>query len=306
MTIPYEKPALTFDQQLQKLADRGIEIPDRSLARQQLSLISYYRLSAYWYPFRVRDEQGRVTNRVRNGVRWDDIIELYEFDRRLRLLVMDAIERVEVAVRTQLTYHFAHTYGPFGHVLPDSFRDWFGARAHSRWIDKLREEAANATEAFITHYQEKYDGFPDLPVWMLTELMSLGSLSFWYTGLENRDKRAVSAHFNLHYKRLEKWLHSLTVIRNICAHHSRLWNRQLAVKPDQQPEPEWQPPLTPRNDRIFYVLLMLRQIMRCDGNGDDWAASMDALLEPICANDEWREAMGVPENWKRHPLWLTA
>lgn len=303
MTTPYLKTSLTFDQQLDKLAGRGIEIPDRGLARTQLALINYYRLSAYWYPFRIRDEDDQVTEQVRAGTRWEKIIELYEFDRRLRLIIMDAIERVEVAVRTQLTYHFAHTYGPFGHIIPKNFRDWFGARAHPNWIAKLREEAQNATEAFITHYRQKYDGFPDLPIWMLTELMSLGSLSFWYTGLENRDKRAVSAHFGLPYKRLEKWLHTLTVVRNVCAHHSRLWNRQLPVKPDNQPEPEWLPPITPRNDRIFYVLLMLRYLLRCDGNGNDWAQGMNVLLAPICENAEYREAMGVPENWQEHPLW---
>lgn len=303
MAIPYAKPPLTFDDQLVKLTDRGIEILDPNLARQQLSLISYYRLSGYWYPYRLRDAADRVTDQVRPGTRWDEIVVLYEFDRRLRLLTLDAMERIEIAVRTQLTYHFAHRHGAFGHTDAANFHRGFAERKHAVWLDKAQDEATKSRDAFILHFRNKYEGFPDVPIWMLTELMSLGTLSWLYSGMRNDDKKPVAAHFNLHYKRLRDWLHTLTVVRNVCAHHSRLWNRQLSVRPDEQLEREWQPPVTPRNDRIFYVLLMLRYLMKCDGNGDDWAANMDALLEPICENPEWREAMGVPENWQEHPLW---
>ncbi len=144
---------------------------------------------------------------------------------------------------------------------------------------------------------------------MLTEVMSFGALSFFYKGLINdhkigvEDKKAVATYFNLHHKRLGDWLHTLTYVRNVCAHHSRLWNRELAIRPDKVKEVEWRPPMTPRNDRIFYILLMLRYLLRQSGNGDAWATEITILLEPVAKTDAYRRSMGMPENWKEHPLW---
>lgn len=102
---------------------------------------------------------------------------------------------------------------------------------------------------------------------------------------------------------LGDWLHTLTYVRNVCAHHSRLWNRKLAIRPDKSKQLAWLPPLTPRSDRIFYVLLMLRQLLRASNNGDEWANEVNLLIKPIAKVDAYRRAMGLPENWLQHPLW---
>lgn len=306
MAIEYVKPPLTFQQQLDSLNRRGLFIDDDASALEQLSSISYYRLSAYWYPFRLRNSSGQVEYNFNLGSRFSDVVALYEFDRRLRLLVMDALERVEVAVRTRMTYHFGHTYGAFGHTDPINFHPSFN---HFSWLSKLELEVERSSDEFIRHYQNKYTGFPSIPVWMLTEVMSFGSLSFFYKGLRNdtkngvEDKKAVSIYFSLHHKRLGDWLHTLTYIRNICAHHSRLWNRELAIRPDRAKEPEWKPPLAPRQDRIFYVLLMLRYLLRPLSCSDEWASEVTGLLEPIASHENHRIAMGMPGDWKNHPVW---
>ncbi|KXJ47346.1 MULTISPECIES: Abi family protein [Gammaproteobacteria] len=300
MPEQYKKPALTFEQQLSHLQNRGLVINDQADALLKLSAISYYRLSGYWFPFRLRDKNGQPENHFIAGTGFDQVLELYEFDRHLRALVMDAIERVEVAVRTRITYHMGHTYGAFGHTVAANFHPKFD---HFNWLKKLEMEASRSSDQFVRHYKERYNGFPTLPVWMLTEVMSFGALSFFYKGLKNPDKRAVAAYFNLHPKRLGDWLHTLTYVRNVCAHHSRLWNRELAIRPDKAKEPEWQPPVTPRNDRPFYILLMLRYLLRQSGNGDEWAVQIDRLLTPITQTNTYRLAMGIPEDWKDHPLW---
>lgn len=300
MTETYQKPALTFNDQLEHLKKRGLIINDHSHALLQLSTISYYRLSAYWYPFRLKDGNGDSTNKFVEGTSFDDVISLYEFDRHLRLFVIDAIERVEVYLRTLITYHLGHSYGAFGHTDPNNFHPQF---RHTEWLSKLEDEVKRSNDAFISHYKNKYSGFPTLPIWMLTEVMSLGSLSFCYLGLEHNDKKAISGKLNLHHKRLADWLHKLTYIRNVCAHHSRLWNRELAIRPENSSFPEWKPPITPRNDRVFYILLMLRYLLRTTNNGDSWCKQCNALIEPIAAHDKWRLAMGMPENWKEHPIW---
>ncbi|HZJ93201.1 MAG TPA: Abi family protein [Thiopseudomonas sp.] len=302
----YNKPALTFEQQLEHLQNHGLSVSNTESALQKLSSISYYRLSAYWYPFRQKNTEGDVENHFINGTEFSQVIELYEFDRRLRSLVMDAIERVEVSVRTRITYHIGHRYGPFGHTNAVNFHHRF---AHATWLKKLESETNRSSDEFIRHYRNNYTEFPKLPIWMLTEVISFGALSFFYKGLKNsqkdgiEDKKAISDNFNLHYKRLEDWLHTLTYVRNVCAHHSRLWNRELAIRPDKVAQAEWLPPITPRNNRIFYILLMLRHLLRCTGNGDTWAMEIAALLEPIARNNSYRSAMGIPDNWKDHPLW---
>lgn len=303
MTIPYAKPPLIFDDQLDQLAARGLVIDDRDQARQKLATISYYRLSGYWYPFRSRDAYGVATDSFMPGSRFADVLTLYEFDRRLRLAVMDAIERVEIAIRTQVTYHLAHAYGTFAHTGPAHFKPGF---RHGEWLEGIEKEANRSKEAFIKHYQATYQGFPRLPIWMATEVMSLGALSVLYSQMRNPDRKAVSGHFNIHHMRFGNNLHTLSHVRNICAHHGRLWNRELAIKPHQSNDPRWKPPWTPRHDRVFYVLLILRQLLAEMGTGGPWQQQCSILIRPIADHDPWRKSMGLPERWEEHPLWRVA
>lgn len=229
---------------------------------------------------------------------------LYEFDRHLRLHVLDALERIEIAVRTRFTYHLAHTYGPFGYLDSHNFRAQFG---HAHWLKGLQKEAGRSTDKFIEHYKENYKGFPELPIWMMTEVISLGTLSHGYKGLRNdrktgiEDQKAIADHFNLHYRRLQDWLHKLTYIRNVCAHHSRLWNRELAVRPDKMREEPWQPPQVPSNERVFIILLMLSWMLHQIGEGEHWRSRLIELLEPVAKDKRWRIAMGMPDDWRNHP-----
>ncbi|WP_201578555.1 Abi family protein [Psychrobacter okhotskensis] len=312
MLATYVKPPLTFAQQITRLEKKGMFFEDKKLAEIKLASISYYRLSGYWYPFRIRNNQNVVTSQFQNGTNFNEVVSLYEFDRKLRSLVLDAIERVEIAVRTQFTYQMGHEYGAFGYTNSANFHNKFN---HQKWFKQVKGEISRSKDDFIKHYSEKYHSVatepevPIVPIWMLTEVMSLGSLSFGYSGLINNqnksieDKKLIANHFNIHHKSLGDWLHALTYIRNICAHHGRLWNRALAIKPSRMKNVNWLPPTTPRNDRIFYVLLMLRHLLRATGNGDDWAVEVNNLLEPLAVERKWRSAMGLPENWREHPLW---
>ena len=300
MSITYSKPAITFEDQLEKFISRGLIVSNKETAIKKLASIGYYRFSGYSYPFRIRNKNGEVTDNFIHGSTWDNALELYEFDRKLRLLILDAIERVEVAIRCQFVYHFTHTYGAFGHTDFANFHENF---KHKEWLDETIKETHRSGDEFIRHYSRKYTGFPIIPLWMLTEIMSLGSLSHAYKGLKNEDKKPISSYFNTHHKRLTDWLHSLTYIRNVCAHHSRIWNRELSIRPDIVKDRNWQAPITPRNDRIFYILLVLKYLLSSTGNGKEWVNEVNALLKPIAENKKWRMAMGIPENWEQHPIW---
>jgi abortive infection bacteriophage resistance protein len=124
-----------------------------------------------------------------------------------------------------------------------------------------------------------------------------------YRGMMPTDRRAVADPLGLHHKRLEDWLHVLTYVRNVCAHHSRLWNRELAIRPATMAELEWRPPLLPRLDRVFAILLILSYLLQRQGNGAAWRTECTALLAPMAAEPRWLVAMGMPPQWLQHPHW---
>jgi len=296
MTIPYTKPALTFPRQLDLLISRGLVIPDRTAAEEVLSRISYYRFSAYCLPFKNRLDQFHA------GTTWDTVMSLYEFDRQLRLLIMDALERVEVAIRTAITYTLAHAYGAFGYLDAANFRQSFN---HAQWLDKLTGEIEKSHETFIQHFRIKYDGFPRLPIWMASEVMSFGSLSRLYEGMESKDQKPVSDRYSLPHYVLRSWLWSLSFIRNVCAHHSRLWNRELAIAPVMPTNKHgWLPGEIPNHKRLFAVLIMLRHLLDSQCLGQGWGKKITCLIDPIAGNNRFRIVMGLPEGWQTHRRWL--
>ena len=295
VAVRYTKPPLTFEQQLDQLIDRGLSVPDRQVALHALERISYYRLSGYWRPFKSSGETFEA------GASFDVALSLYEFDRRLRLLVMDAIERAEIAVRTAVTYELAHRYGAFGHTDPGNF--WSGFK-HGDYIASAEVEAKRARETFIDHYKTKYEGFPTLPIWMATEVISLGGLSRLYSGMKKPDQTSIASAYGIHPPVLGSWLHTLTYVRNVCAHHSRLWNRVLGIRPKlPRNERDWFPPHVPHNDRLWVVLLILRRLMYHHHQGGDWQGDIERLVEPFVVDGRWRAAMGFPDAWREHPVW---
>lgn len=245
--IAFQKPALSVEQQIQRLKTRGMNISNLEAAKKLLSSVSYYRLSAYWYPFRVKT-QTQVQSEFEQGMHLDKAVLLYEFDRQLRLKIIDAIERVEISLRTLIVNQLANKYDPFFYAKASNFHPQFN---HQNWFNGVMDEVKRSSDEFIAHYSKKYTDFPVVPIWCVTEVMSLGKLSFMLKGLKHDDKKDISSHYNLHHKRLVDWMHVITYVRNVCAHHSRLWNRELAIRPDQTKELHWLPPATPRNDRVF-------------------------------------------------------
>jgi abortive infection bacteriophage resistance protein len=135
--VPYSKCALSYDEQLSLLKQRGLVVPDRPYAIDILSRISYYRLSAYWHPFRMKDADGLRQSQLQPGTTFEDVLSLYEFDRKLRLLVLDALERVEVSIRTAVTHCLGKVQSTFAHEDPNNFHPRF---AHKAWVVKLHHE----------------------------------------------------------------------------------------------------------------------------------------------------------------------
>lgn len=287
--MKYQKPPLIFEEQLKLLESRGLIINDKELALAYLNNVSYYRLSAYFLPFKNNDLFIADTN-------FNQIIELYKFDRKLRILVLEAIEIIEISLRTQLIYHLSHAYGAFGYLEPGNFSPRF---KHADWLQRTNEAASASTETFINHFKNKYTASKHLPLWMVLEVISFGSLSTLYKGLKGTDQQAISKKFGVPDVVLSSWLHSLVYARNLCAHHARLWNRILTFKP-KIPNNIYL--LSNANNNTVYGLLCIIQynLSKIDPRLD-WKHQLITLLKAHPSVSV--KAMGFPLNWEQQPLW---
>jgi len=293
----YDKPPLTFEQQADKLIKRGLVV-DRAFLIDRLRNVNYYRLSGYLYPYRQLDDT------FRPGTTFECVWCHYTFDRRLRLIVMDAIERVEVSVRTQLIYALAHDSGAFGYTKPEALPN-LSLGEYTRWIEEINKEASRSREVFVEHFKNKYgDTHAFLPLWIIGEIMSFGCMLTMYTGISDNIKKGIAAYYGIPAMVLTSWLHTTNVIRNICAHHGRLWNRELGVRPfipRKNKYPEWHEPVLIPQNRIFGFLTILRYLLRIMAPQTKWQSRLFELL------DEYPEisrlSMGFPDNWKDSPLW---
>ena len=166
---------------MELLKSRGMTIPDEKRAERLLANISYYRLSAYMLPYK-KSEDGMILDAFKTGTTWDMIYNLYVFDRKLRLLVFDAIERLEVSIRTQIIYQLSHKYGSHWQDRPDIFnppteitlRD--GRKVTVDVYNDIQKHIKeqlhnNKAEVFIQHYRNKYDTPENPPSWMSVEIM---------------------------------------------------------------------------------------------------------------------------------------
>jgi abortive infection bacteriophage resistance protein len=299
MTRDFTKPALTVPDQIALLKRRGMVIGDADKAAHYLSHISYYRLRAYWLPFEIPATAG--DHAFKAGTTFDQILELYVFDRHFRLLVLDAIERIEVSIRCAWAYHMATKYGAHGYLDQALYGQ---NEQYQKAMKGLKEEIGRSQDTFIKHYRENYHHPVDPPVWMVAEVLSLGQLSKWIGNLKHRaDRLAISRHYGLDEKIFISLLHHLTYVRNICAHHGRLWNKQFTVT---MPAPKYPQPVAdavhgahPR--RIGKTLVMLAHLLPKIAPSTAWKADVLNLIENTPTADPTE--MGFPADWREHDFW---
>lgn len=295
---PYGKPWLSYSDQVVLLQSRGLIMADPAAAERFLAHLNYYRFSGYCLAF---ESQRHV---LAAPTTFEQVRAAYEFDLTLRDLVSEALEVVEVDIRTAVAYVFGAAHGPFGHTLRSNF---FVEFEHPEWATLLREEATRSKDRFVQHFKEKYAGFPDLPLWSAMEIMSFGSLSKMIGGMLTEDQNNVARRYGLHQKVFANWTHHFNVVRNICAHHARLWDRVWRVKPLLLTELGWQGQWAPRNDRLYITLLALAYMLKRCGEASvfyrNWRSRVHTLLAtpPSCADP--LRIMSLPADWSRHPEW---
>jgi abortive infection bacteriophage resistance protein len=295
MKTKYQKSPKTYQEQLNLIKRRGLIIPYEEKALRYLSTISYYRLSAYMIPFQFDKEK----HLFKEGTTFEEILRIYIFDRKLRLLLFDAIERIEIAVRTQIIYELSHKYDSFWVWNKDLFKD---RKKHNSFCLSQKNEIKRSDQPFINHYYQKYDE-ENLPAWMALELVSIGQLSSLFSIInDNQIRKKISIFFGLQEKVFSSWLHTITTVRNICAHHSRLWNREFGVKPIK-PKSHIKNWLTidADNNRVFYIISILIYFMNIINPNSSFKARLKVLLKENSQID--LAAMGFPKNWNEDSLY---
>ena len=272
-----------------------MEISDLTHAEFYLQHLNYYRLGAYWLPF----ESDHTTHVFRFGTKFEEVLSLYVFDRELRLLVLDAIERVEVSIRSQWAYQIAHLHNPHGHL------DATLSVNNSRWqknLAKLTIEVNRSDENFIKHLITTYsEALP--PIWAVCEVMSLGLLSRWFDNLKPmKTRRAIAMVYGVDEQVLASWLRHLSLVRNICAHHSRLWNRDFTITPTL---PRNKPvglasQCIPGSRKLYNTLIILLHLMDMIAPKHIWRIRVKDLLSE---HETLVTAMGFPVDWVESKIW---
>lgn len=295
--MKYSKPHLSFEKQACYLLSRGL-VADKTKLTKRLKQVNYYRLSGYWYPFLNSDDTFKPQTSV------EIIWRRYTFDRELRLLLMDAIEKIEVTIRTRIAYYFSEKYGAFGYQDKGNLPD-INLKEYGDFISQFSRMTFSSKELFVSHFFDKYgDSHHGLPIWMAIELMSFGMMLTFYKGLEQPIRKKIAADFGTSEEVFTSWLHSITSIRNMCAHHARLWNKEIGYKPKipkKRKHPKWHTPFEIKGDRIFGMIMILKYLLKIVAPNSKWGERVEKLTEKY--NDLPIIKIGFPLNWKDSEIW---
>lgn len=297
----FDKKPLTIDEQISLLQERKMIVTDDTKAKMYLSNISYYRLSAYWYTFL---QNPKTDHKFISETTFEKAVDTYVFDRRLRLLIFDEIERIEIALRTTIIHHFCLVYGN------NWYEDKTLYKGKDTYFYKFQElliaEMNKTSEVFIKHYREKYDNPANPPAWMTLELASFGQLSMLYKNLKTCDaKKNVAKHFGLDEVVLESWLEALSYVRNACAHHMRLWNRKLPRTPliPKKPKHIWlkENPAIGSQNKIYLSISTIAYLLCNVSPSNSFGKKVRDLLNTY--PDIPKHYMGFTANWQQEELW---
>lgn len=298
----FEKEAKTVQQQIELLVSRGLSIKESDNAVHYLSHISYYRLAGYWWPMQA----DKVEHKFKENSRFEDVIALYNFDRELRILIFDVIEKIEISLRTKLILHLSLEFDPWWFQNTSLFNN---STELIKTLAAMEEEVDRSKDVFIKeHYKKHKDDLRFPPSWKTLELTSFGGLSKLYGNLKPtvQSKDIIAKELGtVNHTFLPSWLQSIAQIRNYCAHHSRLWNKNLPGTLKLLPKPPY-PWLndvpTPGEFQFLYIhLCCMKYLLNIIQPGNHFTTCLDNLLIKYPSVDP--KALGMKPNWQNEPLW---
>ena len=295
----YPKSFKEVSELLEILKNRRLIIDDDKFASDYLYNVNYYRLSAYYIPFY------ESPNLFKDNVRFEDICNLYEFDKELRGIVFKYLEQIEIILRTKITHNHARKYGAFGYCNDENsldkkykIRNNSTKTVYDEFMEKVKQEKNRSNEVFIKHIREKYNT-NDLPIWALSEILSFGTLTKLYTILPKILKKEIanSFHENLDIKVFDNWLLGLTMIRNTCAHHARVWNRKFTISFKYPKQITNFLDNSVSTNQIFFALSVMLVLLKDNKLKDE----LNSLFNRYPNVD--KSHMGFTNNWQEFKIW---
>lgn len=279
-----EKIPSTINEQVKILKERGCVIRDEKLARETLKYINYFRLANYFEPFSVSKHEYEA------GTTFEKVMQIYDMDRKLRSVLIAALEEIEIALRAAISNFHALKYGALGYLNPNSFDR---SHNHQSFISRIKHLIeSNEEQAFVKHYNSKYNG--KFPLWVVTELFSFGTLAFFFKDMHSADKKMLAnEYYGCSPSELDNWIFCLNELRNYCAHYNRLYANSFPVQP-KTPK-DFEPELEPD---VFGYIIVMKQLYH---DHENWN---ERVVKPITRmlrknSDAVRlEDMGFPENWE--------
>ncbi|WP_332699221.1 Abi family protein [Halalkalibacter lacteus] len=286
------KPPTTYKEQVEIYKNRNLHVENSEYAEKFLQRVNYYRLSAYALTFK----DPLNTDQYMGHSSFNKLTSLYEFDRRLRHLLLGVLETIEIAFRTHISYEIAHKLGPLGYKDKENFID---EKYHRDFLVELETIISRSRkgELFIEHHFKKYDG--NLPIWAAIEVTPFGFISKLYRNLnEDVKKHIAKTYYNIPYRYLESWLQSLSNVRNVCAHYGRLYNKKLIFKPRLFREEMRQ-----IDNRMTYAAIYIIQRLLTRTDGNRFVTDLEALILAF-EDDIDFSCIGFPINWNESLLKL--
>ena len=281
-TVMMKSPK-TYEEQVEIIKRKGFIVDDDETCKSFLKQANYYRLSAYFLPFRNAD------GTYFENINFNRIKRIYEFDGRIRNLIFECIETIELYLRTQLAYYCGHAYGALGYLNPDIYNERHNDDKFKRLLDICIEE--NKTTLVVQHHKKKYNG--QFPVWVIIEFFSMGMLSYLYADLKSPDQKQIARElYHTSSVCLKSWLRCLTDLRNRCAHYSRIYYWSFPALPRMPKNVSFN-----TNRKLFSQILTLK-FLYPDKN--EWESrimtELRALMEEY-GDDISLSHIGFPENW---------
>ena len=280
----YPKPPLKYEEQLEKLKKRGCIINDDKKCISILKSINYYRLSAYFLPFKLDN------GNYEEGLSFERVFSIYEFDRKLHGILFNALEETEIFLRSKIAYFHAHKYGALGYMDKSNFS--VKAELHENFIENFKREIdKNKNILFVKHHIYKYGG--EFPIWAASEMFTFGMLSKFFANMTWQDRESLSKDiYKTNIKYVGSWLRCCTDLRNICAHYGRLYFRTFSAAPSGIDNLEEK-----SKRKLFGAILSLKKLYPFKDKWDN-----DTLKKLMSLVDEHKsdidlEHIGFSYNW---------
>ena len=314
------KPFKSVDDQISILRERGMEIHDLEFARSVLREIGYYRLSGYSYPYRaVQAEAALLSDNFIEGTTIEKVVKLYRYDQELRAVTGLQLAKIEIVLRVMISHELGRV-DPYIHLSPHKLgkKAWDKVNVrpteqYSEWLDKYSLSVVRSNEDSVIHYKKKYDAI--LPVWVAVHVLDWGGLRLLYGFARDEQRKAIAQQLNISESQLSSWLHCLNEVRNVCAHHGRLYSRTFPKSPM----------LTGEDHELGFLRRFVLDDVK-EGNGKEKKGKCFAqftIIQYLLSKmnleglDELPrllhnfpevspvsvEYLGVPENWEELPLW---